>query len=386
MVNPNARPGSWQVQRRFEAGRDRGAALIQMARPIPASESDFGTVFTRLAASIPGLETERPMTRGEGVTASGHRIRYETRCCTRRNDITIGIETVGISDGRRHAVLMLVSMGLRGGAARQARANFDALVRSFRLNAAETPALLVPPEGAGGIEGTFTHLRTNLMPNPFGGLHIRVENEVRVFDRDGLSSRIVLAGEKNVAVHCRTKPPDCGTYRLLGGGLLRGAGRIEFGDMTLRYGLIEVKQHPFAREGEDLRIDGQTHRRLPPLPRGTRFEGSWRYLFASAGSTAFSSGSVAVERVLTLARDGRFRRTGLTGASSSTEAGGNHRAGFTTRGDHPAETGRYEAEGHRLTLIGEDRRREILNLILPEPGKDRLLVIDSDNYLRRDGR
>jgi hypothetical protein len=193
----------------------------------------------------------------------------------------------------------------------------------------------------------------------------------------------VPAGDEDVPAHCRRVPADCGSYRLLGAGMLRGADRIEFRDMTRRYGLIEVEEKPFAREGEDLRIDGTTHRRVPPLPRGTVFDGTWRYFFASSGSTAFSSGSVAVERLLTLTRDGRFRRTGFSGASSSNEAGG-ARTGFTSGRERPAESGRYEAEGHRLTLIGEDGRRENLSLVLPEPGRDGLLVINGDNYLRRD--
>ncbi|MBP0494262.1 hypothetical protein [Roseomonas indoligenes] len=385
VVNPDTRPGIWQAQRRFEEGRDRGAALIQVARPIPAFEGPFDAVFTRLAASIPGLERERPTMRGEGVTAAGHRIRHESRCCTRRNDVSIGTETVGISDGRRHAVLMLVSMGLRGDSARKARADFDAFVRSFRLDAAEPSATLAPPEGAGGLEGTFTHLSTGVMPNAFGGIDFRAENEVRVFDKGGLYSRAVPSGEEDVAAHCRRVPADCGTYRLIGGGMLRGPDRIEFRDMTSRYGLIEVKEKPFARDGENLRIGGDAHRRVPPLPRGTVFDGTWRYFFASSGSTAFSSGSVAVERLLTLSRDGRFRRTGFTGASSSNEAGGG-RTGFTSGRERPAESGRYEAEGYRLTLVGDDGRRESFSLILPDPGKDGLLVIDGNNYLRRDGK
>ncbi|WP_458094543.1 hypothetical protein [Roseomonas sp. WA12] len=382
-ANPNARPGIWQVQRRFEDGRDRGAASIQLARPIPAAAGEFDAVFGRLAGSVQGLEDKRPTARGEGVTAAGHRIRYDTRCCARRNDVSVGTETVGISDGRRHAILMLVTMGLRRDAARQARADFDALVRSFRLNEADSPTAFAPPEGAGGLEGSFTHLHTGLTPNVFGGIDFQSENRIMVFDRGGLYSRVVPAGDGGVPAHCRDKPADCGTYRLLGGGMLRGADRIELREMTGRYGLIEVAEKPFAREGENLRIDDAVHRRLAPLPRGTVFNGTWRYFFASSGSSAAGSGSVAVERVLTLTRDGRFRRTGFSGASSTVETGGG-RTGVTTGRDRPAESGRYEAEGYRLVLVGDDGRRETFSLILPDASGDALLVIDGDNYLRRD--
>ena len=37
-ANPDARSGLWQVQRRSEVGQDRGDALIQITRPLPASE------------------------------------------------------------------------------------------------------------------------------------------------------------------------------------------------------------------------------------------------------------------------------------------------------------------------------------------------------------
>ena len=72
-ANPDARSGLWQVQRRSEVGRDRGAALIQITRPLPASDGPFDAVLARLAGSIPGLERERLTTKGEGVTAAGHR-------------------------------------------------------------------------------------------------------------------------------------------------------------------------------------------------------------------------------------------------------------------------------------------------------------------------
>jgi len=376
---PNLRPGVWQIQRTIGEGRDRGRAAIQVSRPIPASQGAFDAVFEHLAGGVTGLEERRPTGRGAGVTAAGHRIRHESRCCARRGDVSVGIDTVGISDGRRHAILVLIGFGLRGDAARRARADFDALVRSFRLDAAEPPAALTPPPGAGGLEGTYGYLRTGITPNAFGGTDFRADNEVRVFDRGGLFSNAVPPGGRDVPAHCRATPTDCGTYRLLAGGT-----RIELREMGPRYGVIGTEEHPFARDGEGFRIDGLAHRRVPPLPRGTVFDGTWRYFHASSGSTAFSSGGVSSERILTLSPDGRFTRTGSGGVTTTSEAGG-ARTGFAAGRARPAEAGRYEAEGYRLILTGEDGRREDLSLVLPDPGSRALLVIDGDNYLRRDG-
>lgn len=156
-------------------------------------------------------------------------------------------------------------------------------------------------------------------------------------------------------------------------------------DVGARFGIVEVEEKPLARDGEDLRIGDDLHRRVPPLPRGTAFEGTWRYLFASSGNGAFNSGSVSVERVLTLTRDGRFRRTGFAGVTSTVEGAGGT-TGVTAGRQRPMESGRYEAGGYALELVGEDGRRERLSLFRPDRNSDGLLIIGGGNYLRREAR
>ncbi|MFC0407308.1 hypothetical protein [Roseomonas elaeocarpi] len=378
--------GTWLGRRDFTGERgQRGSALIQVARPISHAAGPFETVFAQLAASIPELAKERPTTKGQGVTVNNHRIAYDHRCCGRRNGVSLASETVAIDDGTNTHVMMLVTLGLRGDDARAAWADFDALVRSFRPRATDRAFALEPPAGAGGLDGVFSHLSTGIRPNAFGGTDFYADNEVLVFDPKGLFSHAIPSGTQDVAAHCREEPTDCGTYSLAGGGLLGGAERIEMREVGHRFGIMENETQPLRRDGGNLRIGETLHQRVPPLPSDTRFNGTWRYFFASSGTGAFSSGGVASERLLTLTPDGRFRRTGFTGASSTNEVGGGT-TGFTAGRERPAESGRYEAAGFRLTLRGDDGREEVLSIFRPDGSDDgdKLLVIDGRNYLRQD--
>lgn len=377
---PNATGPNYIVQRSFAGdarGRGRGAALIQIAPPVTAPASQLEAIFTQATRSIPELAEERPTLRREGETVNGHRIRYDTRCCGTRNGATLGSETVAIATGRTIHVLALVTVNLRGDSRRAAEADFDALVRSFRPTEADRAFSLQPPPGGGGLQGVYTHLDTGLRMNAFGGMDFYAESEVMVFDPSGLFSDNLPSGGRDMAAHCQAEPGDCGTYRLL------QDGRIELRETHSRFGLIEVEQESLVREGQDLRIGDTLHRFVPPLPADTRLEGRWRYFYGSAGSTAFSSGSVAVERLLTLTRDGRFRRSGFAGFSGSNDTGGGS-SGVTVGSQRPAEQGRYRIEGYGLTLTGDDGRQEVFSLFMPDKDSDGVLTINGSNYLKRD--
>jgi hypothetical protein len=379
--NPNSRPTVWQIQRNFpgdERGRGKGAAMMQISSPIPVAQGSFERVFAALAASIPELAKERPMTHGEGQTVNGHRIAYDRRCCGSRNGVTIATETVGVTDGRNSYILMLVTMNLRGDNSRAASNDFEALVRSFRPGPTDRAFELVPPAGAGGRAGVYTHLDTGIRPNAFGGTDFYADNELMVFDRSGLYSDTIPQGEEDIAAHCRRKPTDCGIYRVEG-------GRIRLQEVRTGLGVLRAEEKPLVREGQDLKIDGELHRRVPPFPAGARLQGVWRYFFASSGSGAFSSGSVAVERILTLTSDGRFRRTGFSGASSTNDTGGGT-VGFTAGRERPIESGRYTLDGYRLVLTGDDGREERLSVFRPDIDSDGVLVINGSNYIKRDGK
>jgi hypothetical protein len=122
---------------------------------------------------------------------------------------------------------------------------------------------------------------------------------------------------------------------------------------------------------------------VPPFSSDTRFNGEWRYFFASSGISDASSGSIAVERFLTLTPDGRFERSGWSGASSTMDTGGGT-SGVTTSSDTPISSGSYQVDGHTLTLIGPSGESEKLSIFAPDVGSDELLVIDGNNYLKQD--
>lgn len=376
---PNATGPNYMVQRNFPGdarGRGRGGAIIQIAPPVAAPAERLDAVFEQATRSLPELADKRPTLRREGETVNGHRMRYDTRCCGTRNGASLANETVAIATGRAIHVLMLVTVNLRGDDRRAAEADFDALVRSFRPTEADRPFGLQPVPGGGGLQGVYTHLDTGLRPNAFGGLDFYAESEVLVLDPSGLFSDTLPNGGRDLAAHCRETPRDCGTYRLAG-------GQLERRQTGSRFGLIEIERDSLAREGRDLRIGDTLHRFVPPLPADTRLEGRWRYFYGSAGSTAFSSGSVAVERHLLLTRDGRFQRSGFTGASSSSDMGGGS-SGVTVGSQRPAGQGRYRIEGYTLTLTGDDGQRQVFSLFMPERDSDAVLTIDGSNYLKRD--
>lgn len=374
-----AASGPWAVQRRFapdRRGRDGGVAIIQIARPIPVSAGDAEALLARMTASFPELARARP-SRADGITVNGHRLLHQTHCCGTRDGKRLGLEMVIITTDSRHHLLALVSLGLRGDARQQAREDFGALVRSFRPTQADRPFGLEPPKGAGGLHGVFTHQETGLRPNAFGGMDFIAESRILVLDGSGLFGR-AIPPDNDLAAHCRAAPARCGIYRLLPEN-----DRIEMTGVSGRLGMLRVRQEPFARQGDDIRIGRVLHRHIPPMPRGTTFDGTWRHFAASSGSGAFTSGGVASERTLTLTRDGRFHRTRWAGATFSSEVSGN-RTGVGVSSRSPATSGRYEVEGYHLTLLGEDGQRERLTLIRPDPGSDRLLVINGGNYLRRE--
>lgn len=107
--------------------------------------------------------------------------------------------------------------------------------------------------------------------------------------------------------------------------------------VTSAYGTIEVETKPFSKKGDDLVIDADDYRAVPPFEDGATLDGEWVYNFASSGMTATSSGSVATSHTLTLRKNGTFERTRWSGASMTREVGGS-RTGVTTSGDRPGSS------------------------------------------------
>ncbi|WP_152047380.1 hypothetical protein [Aureimonas psammosilenae] len=377
--------GGMLYQKEFpatEKNRRKGGAIIQILGPFPGTTATLDKDFETVATGVKGMEKERPSSKSDGTTVNGHRIRADYRCCARAQGLSVGQRTVGIASGRHQVVLALVGIELRDEARKSAEADFEALVRSVALEPADKPFELVPQAGDGGLDGVYTHLQTGVTPNAFGGMDFTSDSEITVFDPSGLYAT-ELPENGDITVHCRAKPTDCGLYRLKGGGLLSGASEIEMREVGDAFGTIEAETKPFAKQGDGLEIDGGAYSRIPPFPEGTVLAGRWRYFYASSGSTAFASNSVSSERILTLASDGTFRRTGWSGASGTNDTGGGT-TGFTASGKRPASSGRYKIVGYTLELTGNDGRTERSSIFAPDKDSDKLLVIGGSNYLKQE--
>lgn len=377
--------GGMLFQKEFspdEDNRRKGVAVIQVSGPVSATPDDFDRNYQTVVGGVDGMAEERPMRKSDGVTVNGHRIRSDFRCCVSVKGVSVGQRTVGIGSDTSQMMLAFITLGLRGEAEDAAAADFAALVRSLKLSTDDKGFELIAREGDGGLDGVFTHLDTGLRPNAFGGTDFFSESTVTVFDPSGLYATEIPRGG-DIQAHCRAEPTDCGLYALKEGGLLSAPKSIEMRAVADDIGTIESETKPFTQDGDDLVIDEGEYVRLPPFAEGTTFSGTWRYFFASSGSTAVSSASVASERILTLGDDGTFTRTGWSGTTGSNETG-NGNVGFTTSAKRPAASGRYEVEGYGITLTGEDGATERLSLFAPDGDSDKLLVIDGSNYLKQD--
>ncbi|WP_439595738.1 hypothetical protein [Falsiroseomonas sp.] len=379
-----ALPAGWQRQEQAagllftrdlpaESGRRNarpGRAMIAIARS-DVARGDFDTAFTAWLRTPEQLAEDRRPRRREGETAQGGRFRIEERS---GGNPTMRAVHIGLEREGRPVLLLLLLVNPPREAGRAARADFAALVRSLHLGPDGTG--LVPQPPAEPLEGHFTRMATSLVPNAFGGTDYRADMRSLTFAPDGRFASEPPPPE-GLAAHCATVPRDCGSYALAGGTITLREVEDEFGRFSRR-------TLPLRREAAGLSLDGESWRRVEPFAAGTRLEGVWRYSFASSGSTAFSSGSVAVERSLALSRDGSWRRTGWAGASSTSEVGG-RRSGVTTSAPRPDSSGRYELAGHVLLLRDSEGREERLSIFRGDPDSENLLVINGQNYLRREG-
>ncbi|KFC68251.1 hypothetical protein FF80_01975 [Devosia sp. LC5] len=264
--------GSIILRRTWErdkaVGRDgTGAAIIQI---LPVTNmTDFDASFDQLFALFPELAEDRPTVDSQGKTANGHDIRVELRCCTSMEDAIVSATLAGIAQGGVGQYIMLIEMDLRDEDSEAAEDAFAQIVRSVRFSSDEEAFALTLPEGAGGLEGVYTTLHSSVVPNVFGGVDFVAENRVLALDPGGLFSTIIPAG--TIADHCAHAPGDCGTYRLLGGGLFSSADTIEMAEVVNDYGILELTQEPLRQAnkqlivGEAIYIACRLCRRARPL-------------------------------------------------------------------------------------------------------------------------
>lgn len=351
-----------------------------VAGPSADAPSNFDSNFEAIAVATGAESVRDPVVEERGTNTNGHTFRYEITCCLERQGASFDQTTVGIGSESQQMFFVLVSINLDDDADDVADAEFASIIRSARLPGDPHGFAVTPAPGDGGLEGTYTYLATGVMPNVFGGMDFFSESRIRVFDRSGLFANTIPKGG-SVAEHCATSPTECGTYAVTPGSLFR-RGEIRLSLVRGEFGLVESEVVPFARDGDALLIGEEVWTPVQPIGDGTRFDGVWRYFWASSGSTATSSGGVAIERILTLHSDGTFQREGWSGVSSSTDTG-DISTGLTTSANRPVASGRYEVLGHTLVLTGAEGR-EVLGLIAPEAGSDALLVINGESYIKQD--
>lgn len=356
--------------------RGKGMASIQVFAP-NEPVSTFETNFRGVADALPELRKEKPGTVSNGVTASGYRIRTESKCCAYKSDVMFAQQTVGITDGNRQVIFMFLMANLRGDNRDLADEEFSKIIRSVRFKPTDKPSGLSPRPGDGGLSGVYTFLRTGIRPNVFGGTDFYAESDILVFDPSGLYATELPKNGETLARHCQHTPRECGLYNLK-----KVPGQIEMADVRNDFGVIEAEMKPLARKGTNLVIDGDEHKLIPPIKPGTTMNGSWRYFFAQTGQMAFSSNSVAVEKTLVLRPDGTFTRTGWAGTSGSNDMG-TGTSSVVTQSKRPLESGRYRFDGYGLYLTGADGQQEGLSVFMPDIGSDELLVINGANYLKQ---
>ncbi|MDC9837339.1 hypothetical protein [Rhizobium binxianense] len=377
----------FMLQKDFPETEDdkRGSALIQITKPLLAARNSLSAGMKTFVATLPDMAKEDILIKHYGITVNGHDIRVEERCCVHQNNVGISQIVVGIAGDKQQAYLQLVLLNLNGDRSKGAEADFEALVRSVKLDPSDKDFDLVPAGGDGGLDGVFTHLDTGIRPNVFGGMDFYSDSEISMFDPKGLFSTQLPKGGRTIAEHCKATPTDCGLYKLAGGGFFSSARSIEMRSVTSPYGTIEIETKSFAEKGKDLVISDADYRAVPPFDEGATLDGEWVYSFASSGMTATSSGSVASSHTLTLHKNGTFERSGWSGASMTNDIGGSQ-SGVTTSRSRPGASGRYRLSGYRLDLIDQSGKTESMSIFEPDKSSDGLLVINGDNYLRDDGQ
>ncbi|ANL44267.1 hypothetical protein [Rhizobium phaseoli] len=377
----------FMLQKDFPETEDdkRGSALIQISKPLSGGRNSLPAGVKSFVASLPEMAKEDILIKHYGVTINGHDIRVEERCCVQQENVSISQIVVGVANDKRQAYLQLVLLNLKGDRSQSAEADFEALVRSVKLDPSDKDFDLVPASDDGGLDGVFTHLDTGVRPNVFGGVDFYSDSEITMFEPKGLFSTKLPKGGRSIVEHCRENPSDCGLYKLTGGGLFSSAGSIEMRSLTSAYGTIEIETKPLSKKGDDLVIDGDDYRAVPPFRDGATLDGAWVYTFASSGMTATSSGSVAASNRLTLHKNGTFERSRWSGASMTNEIGGSQ-SGMTASGDRPGSSGRYRLCGYRLDLTDATGKTESLSIFEPDKSSDGLLVINGNNYLKDDGQ
>jgi hypothetical protein len=172
------------------------------------------------------------------------------------------------------------------------------------------------------------------------------------------------------AAACQKKPTKCGTYSIQGNTIhLRWLGE---------YGLVRDEQGAWVG-GEKGSFDaGGSYRRITPV-HNLHLQGRFTSTFAMVGTMATQSTSVVSETYITLTSDGRYQKSGFSGASFN-----NSNAAGTVGGRKGVQSGTYSMDGYTLTLTPAGGAPELYSLVLEDPTPNAgALFINDDAFLKK---
>ncbi len=256
---------------------------------------------------------------------------------------------------------------------------FEAMLTSLHFDSQPESSLWDfsrPPKGSGGQSGLYWANALINMPNAFGGMDLRAERYYVLLLPNGQAySELPDGGHVdnfNFAAECQKKPKRCGTYDISG-------GKIHFKWMD-DYGLVEESESAWTTvDNGSFTTRGHDYRRILPV-HGLRVSGRYTSTFASVGTIGTQSTSVVSEKYITFTPDGRYQKSGFSGASFD-----NSGAAGTFASKKGVTTGAYAIDGYTLTLTPNGAQPEYYSVIFEDPSPSpKAIFIDDSGFLRND--
>lgn len=356
-----------QFERRFDDENQPGAALIVVTgKPL---DGDFKAMFEESVNNIEDLKDEKPYLDQTGVTTLGHPARRQTRCCSRNP--RVGTIFVAYHPPGSFVSVQLIHVNLSRHERDLVEAEFQTLIGTLDFAGfGRPPVMPEPPDQEVELSGLYMGSEIGLKLNPWGGLDMKVDKTLYVFDSTGLFSRTPPLGTEDLTRFCPTRPSVCGTYVATGEQIV--LHRLD------EYGIVSPRTHDFEQGDQSVRIGRDRLNAVAPAD-DLKLDGKWTSSWAQTGSSAAGGVSVSGSRTIHFTPDGRFTRDGSV-SFSSVHDGGDGSSGVTGSSDRPIESGTYRIDGYTLTMVLDHGETETASLYMPD-NNTRLLVIDGANYL-----
>lgn len=359
--------------------RDAKFIVLLSMQPMQGSiDQAFPAVVRR---SFPGPPLELKYV-SKGVTRGGQQART-VRDGGRMNlpgNPRARVRAVGVAapDGRLFLAMILMRSEwetLMG----RGDEEFEAMLTSLHFDSQPESSLWDfsrPPKGSGGQSGLYWANALINMINPLGGMDLRAERYYVLLLPNGQAYSDLPEGghveDFNFAEECRKKPKRCGTYDIAG-------GRIHFRWMD-DYGLVEESESAWgAGDKGSFTTRGHDYRRIQPV-HNLRVGGRYTSTFASVGTIGTQSTSVVSEKYITFTPDGRYQKSGFSGASFD-----NPGAAGTFASKKGVTAGTYAIDGYTLRLTPNGAQPEFYSVIFEDPSPSpKAIFIDDSAFLRND--